>query len=150
MKLYWISSLFVLLFISCQTRVKIDDSIASKIQGTWELIDVTNKVAGQTLNTFVPGRRMIKIITPSHFSFVNHDLNKGQDSTAFFAAGAGLYSIEGTSYTEQLEYCTARDWEGHVFSFEVEIKGDTLIQQGIEKSEELGVDRYIIETYIRK
>lgn len=146
MKSNWITLSFAVMLLACESGVK----EINPIQGTWELVKVINKEDGQVKDTFVPGRRMIKIITPTHFSFVNHDLNQGKDSTAFFAAGAGQYTLVEGKYTEFLEFCTARAWEGHEFNFEVEIKGDTLIQQGVEKSEELGVDRYIIETYIRK
>lgn len=149
MKLNWISMLFIALLFACQPKDTDPKSDLNSILGTWELVAVINKEGGETLATFVKGRRMIKIITPTYFSFVNHDLNQGKDSSAFFTAGAGTYTLSGNRYIEELEYCTARDWEGHTFDFEIEIKGDTLIQQGIEKSEELGVDRYIIETYLR-
>ncbi|WP_422361862.1 hypothetical protein [Reichenbachiella sp.] len=148
MKSYWISLLLLPVILGCQPKV--EQSKKKPLEGTWELIAVINKENGETFNTYVEGRRMIKIITPTHFSFVNHDLNQGKDSTAFFAAGAGRYKLEGDNYQEQLEFCTARGWEGHVFDFKVQIKGDTLIQQGVEKSEELGVDRYILETYVRQ
>ena len=149
MKYYWITLLFIVLLHACGSNVENHTLSSESIYGTWELVAVTNEENGETIDTFVPGRRMIKIITPTHFSFVNHDLNKGQDSSAFFAAGAGNYSLKGNKYSEKLEFCTARGWEGHVFEFEIEIKGDTLIQQGVEKSDALGVDRYIYETYVR-
>lgn len=149
MKSIWVSLFASSILISCQPSTERIDNRSVPLLGTWELIDVFNTEGGKTFNTFVEGRRMIKIITPTHFSFVNHDLSKGMDSLAFFAAGAGRYTLEGNVYKENLEFCTARGWEGHLFEFEVEIKGDTLIQQGVEKSEELGVDRYIIETYVR-
>ena len=42
-----------------------------------------------------------------------------------------------------------REWEGHSFNFTVTISNDTLIQKGIEKVENLGIDRLIIEKYVR-
>lgn len=92
---------------------------------------------------------MIKIINDSHFAFLRHDLNKGQDSPAIFVAGGGSYTLQGDRYTENLEYCSEREWEGSTFEFTVAIEGDTLIQQGIEKVESLGVERYNIEKYVR-
>ena len=93
---------------------------------------------------------MIKIINDSHFAFLRHDLNKGKDSVkAIYSSGGGRYTLSGNQYTEQLDYCDAREWEGHVFNFTVTIKNDTLIQHGIEKIEKLGIDRVIIERYIR-
>ena len=80
---------------------------------------------------------MIKIINATHFSFLNHDLKKGTDSTAIFSAGGGRYTLSGDQYTEHLEYCSYREWEGNTFSFTLAIAGDTLIQQGVEKIEDL-------------
>jgi len=80
---------------------------------------------------------------------LQHDLNKGKDSTAVFAAGGGSYTIKDSLYTEQLEYCSARNWEGNDFPFTVQIKNDTLIQSGVEKVESAGVNRINIEKYVR-
>jgi hypothetical protein len=76
-------------------------------------------------------------------------LNKGKDSAAVFVAGGGSYSLNDSLYTEHLEYCSARDWEGHDFPFTMNIINDTLIQSGIEKIESAGVNRVNIEKYIR-
>ena len=92
---------------------------------------------------------MIKIINASHFAFLNHDLNNGKDSTAVFGAGGGVYTLEGDQYTEYLEYCSYREWEGHTFQFTVTVQNDTLTQRGVEKIENLGVDRLNIERYSR-
>lgn len=92
---------------------------------------------------------MIKIINPTHFSFLNHDVNKGEGSTKFFVAGGGNYELKGNTYTEYLTFCNFREWEGHTFNFTVTFSGDTLVQRGIEELKELGVNREIIETYIK-
>jgi hypothetical protein len=92
---------------------------------------------------------MIKVINATHFAFLNHDLKNGKDSTASFSAGGGVYLLEGDQYTEYLEYCNERAWEGHTFQFTVTVKGDTLLQQGIEKIENLGVERLNIERYVK-
>ena len=73
-------------------------------------------------------------INDSHFSFFRHDLNKGQDSTAVFSAGAGTYILKGNAYTEHLEYFTFREWEGNQFEFTVAISQDTLIQPVSKRS----------------
>ena len=64
-------------------------------------------------------------------------------------AGGGTYTFNGSDYSETLNFINAPDYRGHVFPFKVEIKGDTLIQQGHEKIEAAGLDRYILEKYIR-
>ena len=102
------------------------------------------------MTDYTKDRSFIKIINESHFSFIHHDLNKGKDSaTAVFSAGAGTYSLKDSLYTERLEYCNAREWEGHDFSFTITIKNDTLVQSGIEKIESEGIDRINTEKYVR-
>lgn len=127
-----------------------DAARAVEIQGTWKLISGTLIEKGDTTVTdYTEGLSMIKILNASHFAFLNHDLNKGKDSTASFVAGGGTYTLDGNQYTENLEYCSAREWEGNSFHFTVEITGDTLVQQGIEKLVDLGIERLNTERYVR-
>lgn len=121
------------------------------IIGTWQLISVKTIEKGDT--TFVDytnGIKGIKMMNETDFAFFQHDLNQGKDSIATFVSGGGKYEFKNGKYTEHLEYCNFREYENHTFTFDVEIKGDTLIQQGIEELEEHGVKRYIFETYIRE
>ena len=120
------------------------------LAGTWKLLSGTIIEKGDTTVTdYTRNVSFIKIINDTHFAFLQHDLQKGKDSAAVFVAGGGRYSLSGNSYTEKLEYCSARDWEGHDFSFTVSIRNDTLVQRGIEKVESAGIDRVNIEKYIR-
>ncbi|ULT26620.1 hypothetical protein KUH03_07170 [Sphingobacterium sp. E70] len=48
-----------------------------------------------------------------------------------------------------MQYCSLRDWESKKFDFELEFKGDTLVQHGEENLPELGVKHTIIETYLK-
>jgi hypothetical protein len=121
-----------------------------KVSGTWKLITGTLIEKGKTTVTdYTTNVSFIKIINDSHFAFLQHDLTRGKDSSAVFVAGGGRYSLNDSLYTEHLEYCSARNWEGNDFSFTVSIIGDTLIQKGIEKIESEGVNRLNIEKYIR-
>ena len=120
------------------------------IEGTWKLISGTTIVKDDTTFTdYTKGQKMIKIINATHFAFLRHDLNKGKDSSAVFDSGAGRYTLTGDQYTEYLDYCNYREWEGHSFNFKVSVKNDTLIQSGTEKVEEAGIDRVIVEKYTR-
>ena len=120
------------------------------LPGTWQLLTGTLIEKGDTVVTdYTKNVSFIKIINDTHFAFMQHDLNKGQDSSAVFVSGGGRYSLTGSSYTEHLEYCSARNWEGNDFSFTVSIKGDTLIQSGVEIIESEGINRINIEKYIR-
>ena len=93
---------------------------------------------------------MIKVINETHFAFFNHDLNNGKKADALFFGGGGKYTLKDSIYTEHLEYFNNRDWENNKFDFTLKVKNDTLIQKGIEKVEKLGVDRIIIEKYVRE
>lgn len=141
---------FLLMVFAGCTSGEHETASALPLQGTWKLISGTLIEKGDTVVTdYTRDRSFIKIINESHFSFVSHDLRQGKDSTASFSAGAGKYTLKGDSYTEHLEYCTAREWEGHDFTFTLTISNDTLVQRGVEKVEAAGVDRLNIEKYVR-
>ncbi|WP_315820942.1 hypothetical protein [Paraflavitalea speifideaquila] len=140
------------LLIACQNTAVPDPKqpTAASITGTWKLLSGTLVEKGNTTTTdYTKGQEFIKIINNTHFSFLHHDLHKGKDSAAIYSSGGGSYTLTDSLYTEHLDYCTARQWEGNTFHFTVTISGDTLIQKGIEKIENLGVDRINIETYVR-
>jgi hypothetical protein len=146
------SVILCLFFAACTTQVKVDPGTDDTLQinGTWKLLSGTLIENGDTAVTdYTQKRSFIKIINNSHFAFLQHDLQQGKDSTASFSAGGGSYTLKGDSYTEHLEYCNDRNWEGHDFTFTLTLSGDTLIQQGIEKIESAGVNRLNIEKYIR-
>lgn len=138
--------------LSCEGKMENKASKPSQIPvaGTWKLITGMLIEKGDTVTTdYTKNISFIKIINDTHFAFLQHDLNKGKDSAAVFVAGGGSYSLQDSLYTEHLEYCSARDWEGNDFPFTMTIMNDTLIQSGIEKVESAGVNRLNIEKYIR-
>lgn len=138
--------------ISCVGKTNNDDSKSSQmpIAGTWKLLTGTLIEKGDTVVTdYTKNTSFIKIINNTHFAFFQHDLNKGKDSVPVFSSGGGSYSLSDSVYTEHLEYCSARNWEGNDFTFTITIKNDTLIQSGIEKVESAGVNRMNIEKYVR-
>jgi hypothetical protein len=140
-----------IIFLSCNTTTQSENPAKTKlpIEGTWELISGASITKSDTVITdYTKNQKMIKIINGTHFAFLKHDLNKGKD-TAIFESGGGSYSLVDSQYTEHLDYCNYREWEGHAFQFTVTIKNDTLTQTGIEKLENLGVDHVIIEKYAR-
>jgi hypothetical protein len=143
--------LAIFIYLSCtggMNRKVIKPSPA--ITGTWQLVYGTLIEKGDTTITqYSKNVSFIKIINDTHFAFLQHDLKKGQDSAAVFVAGGGRYSLTDSTYTEHLEYCSARNWEGNDFKFTISVKGDTLIQSGIEKVESEGINRINIEKYIR-
>jgi hypothetical protein len=130
---------------SCQNTQK---SAELPIVGTWELVSATSTEKDSTFSTFNPKLRMIKIINPTHFAFLSHDLSSGKDSaTASYTAGGGTYTLKDSIYTEHLDYYIDRQWENNKFEFVVKMENDTLTQKGVEKLEKLGINRIIIEKY---
>lgn len=141
--------LFFICLISCNEKMQNRSEATSTIpiQGTWKLLTGTLIEKGDTTVTdYTKGRSFIKIINETHFSFLQHTLRK---DTTDFSAGGGRYTLTGNNYTEHLEYCSAKEWEGHDFSFTLTFNGDTLIQSGVEKIESQGIERMNIEKYIR-
>lgn len=137
------------LLLACGTKTT-EHPTPTPIAGTWKLLTGTLIEKGDTTVTdYTKNQSFIKIINDTHFAFLQHDLNKGKDSASVFVAGGGRYSFADSTYTEHLEYCSAREWEGNDFTFTITIKGDTLIQQGVEKVESAGVNRVNMEKYIK-
>ena len=148
-----LTPVFVAILFSCNAEKSETESKAASnpMIGSWKMLEGASIQNGDTTITdYTKGLSFIKILNETHFAFFNHDLNKGKDTAAAsFVAGGGAYTFKDSTYTEHLDYCSARDWEGHVFSFTVTIKNDTLVQFGREKAEGAGVDRVIIEKYVR-
>lgn len=118
--------------------------------GTWQLMTGTLIEKGDTTVTdYTKNVSFIKIINDTHFAFLQHDLSKGKDSAAVFTSGGGSYTFNDSLYTEQLEYCSDRAWEGHSFVFTIALQNDTLIQRGVEIVESEGINRVNIEKYVR-
>jgi hypothetical protein len=148
MKIKIVFVIIVTALLSCVG--KISKPSPNLIEGTWQLIRGTLIEKGDTIVTdYTKNISFIKIINDTHFAFLQHDLKKGQDSNSVFVSGGGRYSLSDNLYTEHLEYCSARNWEGNDFKFTISIKADTLIQTGVEKVENAGVNRINIEKYIR-
>jgi len=145
----FISILFLVFLTSCKETTENNPQATSAIliKGTWKLLTGTLIEKGDTAITdYTKDLSFIKIINDSHFSFLQHDTRK--DSTNF-SAGGGRYELKGNTYIEHLEYCSAKEWEGHDFTFTVTIANDTLTQTGVEKIEAQGIDRINTEKYIR-
>jgi len=144
--------LTVCFLFSCQSNTESPKLAVPEnpLIGTWQLISGTTITGKDTVNTdYMKNKRFLKIINGTHFSFVGHDLSKGKDSLAFYSSGAGTYTLTDSNYTEHLQFCSDRAWEGNDFSFHIVIHNDSLTQTGIEKVDKINVDRLNIERYVR-
>jgi hypothetical protein len=142
-----ISLLFASAFLfSCTNQ----PATSIRLNGTWQLLSGTEITKGVAVVTdYTKGQKMIKIVNDSYFAFLKHDLGSPKDSSNHFDAGGGSYTLNGDQYIEHLDYYSDRNWEGKPFTFTVSIDKDTLVQRGIEKVENEGIEREIIEKYIR-
>jgi len=123
----------------------VNNSTKNEIEGSWKLVYADIKENDSLQIKDLNNTDFIKIINADHFAF----FNQKRESSDEFLAGGGTYTFNGSDYIETLTFINAPSYRGHVFSFQVEIKGDSLIQQGHEKIEAAGVDRFILEKYIR-
>jgi hypothetical protein len=152
MKLTTVYFLMFIALISCESnKNSVTEAVpVNPMIGTWQLISGTTIQGKDTAVTdYTKNKKFLKIINGSHFSFVGHDLTKGKDSLAFYSSGAGTYTLTDSLYTEHLQFCSDRAWEGNDFSFTILIQNDTLTQTGVEKVEKIGVNRLNIERYAR-
>lgn len=140
----WIIALVLLLNIACSTKP------TNNLNGTWQLVSSEVNANGAITHDKMEDKKMIKIINDTHFAFLNHDLKGGKDSTnVVFVAGGGTCTRTDSTYSETLEYCNYRDYEGLKVDFKVQFSQDTLILSGHEVKEDLKVDQYITEKYIK-
>lgn len=145
----FILGITIVMFIACHSQHS-QENLKSKLTGTWKLLSSESHTKDTVTRENLEGKQMIKIITGSHFAFLYHDLNKGKDSTtSTFVAGGGACSFTDSTYTEHLEYCNYRDWEGLTVSFKASISHDTLTLQGIESKSDIGVNQVTIEKYVK-
>ena len=135
--------------VACNSKNE-NTQTANPLIGTWKLVSGVTITKGENKpNSYPKGQEMIKIINDTHFAFLNHIVNTPKDSSNMFDAGGGAYTLKGDQYTEHLDYYKDKAWEGKPFTFTITFSGDTLIQKGIEKVEGTGIDRVIIEKYLK-
>lgn len=155
LRCFFVGTLALSLFCSCgqnsknETPATSDQEVSAQadysIEGSWQMVyaEIREKDSVQVKD--LSNTRFIKIINADHFAFVNQE-NGTSDN---FSSGAGRYSYDGKNYIETLEFVSWTEIRGHDFHFEVSVSADSLIQHGHELVEEAGMDRYILEKYVR-
>jgi|SRR5664279_170896 len=152
MKLLTIAAFVLLTLQGCDINQEKTRSAApdNPLIGTWELVTGTTIQGKDTTTTdYTKGKKFIKIIDATHFAFVGHDLSKGKDTASFYSSGAGTYTLSDSMYTEHLQFCSDRAWEGNDFVFTISFQNDMFTQTGIEKIDSIKVNRLNIERYVR-
>jgi len=152
MKLLTFAAFILLTLQGCEMNQEKEKTAAPEnpMIGTWELVTGTTIQGKDTTTTdYTKGKKFLKVINATHFSFVGHDLSKGKDTAAFYSSGAGTYTLSDSMYTEHLQFCSDRAWEGNDFVFTVAFRNDMMTQTGIEKIDSIKVNRLNIETYMR-
>ncbi|SHN37033.1 hypothetical protein SAMN05216524_11452 [Mucilaginibacter sp. OK098] len=141
----------VAFLMACNNPAEKKEPVATNpIIGTWHLVSGATISKGQSqANSYPKDQEMIKVINETHFAFLNHIINTAKDSSNKFDAGGGRYTLKGDQYTEHLDYYKDKAWEGKPFTFTITFSGDTLIQKGVEKVEGTGIDRIVIEKYLK-
>jgi hypothetical protein len=137
--------LLLIFFVFASCHQKSTPTSSLDIEGTWKMISAETLENDSLKLKDVSNTTFIKIINKSHFSFFNQHKTESEK----FYSGAGTYHLKGNKYTETLEFTSVKEIRNHQFTFQLEIIGDTLIQSGIEKVEAAGINRAIVEKYIK-
>ncbi len=143
--------LLLIVMVSCgeKEKTKAADTVSVKekngIIGSWLLVYGETRTTDSVEVKDLSNTEFIKILNKDHFAF----FNQKKDTAEGFYGGGGIYSLKGNVYTERLDYIGVKELRGHEFTFNVEVKGDTLIQSGVEDVPEAGIKRHIVEKYIR-
>lgn len=146
-----LSIVILAIIISCGEKEKAKEnkviSVAgnNEIMGTWLLVYGETRTGDSIEIKDLSNTKFIKILNKDHFAFFNQ--LEGTDEG--FYGGGGTYTLNGKSYVERLDYVGVKELRGEEFSFELEVKGDSLIQSGLEDVPEAGIKRHIVEKYIR-
>ncbi|WP_298530937.1 hypothetical protein [uncultured Algibacter sp.] len=136
------SIILIALGITCILSCK---KQSNKIEGTWKMVYAETIENDSLKIKNLSNTKFIKIINDTHFAFFNQQ----DGSSENFYGGAGTYVFDGFNYEETLNFTSVLVLRNHKFPFTIEIKGDSLIQTGLERIKEAGIDRRITEKYVR-
>jgi hypothetical protein len=94
--------------------------------GTWQLVSF--KYGSQAaFSDFPEGKRRIKLITESHFTWVQVDATTAKVT----AAAGGTYSLSGNTYTESIDFGLGMDsYSGAKHAFTIRVEGDKFFLSG--------------------
>jgi len=105
-----------------------------RLEGAWQL--VSGSADGKP---YPAGARGLKIITHGHFAVLSQEpgvpkeMKSPADSLAMFrhaGSAGGTYTLQGTTYTETLEYYPDPAYVGKAIPFVCRTEGDRFYQSG--------------------
>lgn len=98
--------------------------------GTWEMVHIKGIDAeGEKFYIDTKTAREIKIITPTHYMLIAHDVEG--DSLIFNRSYAGTVEIKGESYIETPLYSSLPIFENVKADFTWKLEGERFIQSGL-------------------
>ena len=122
-------------------------------EGNWELLSSTGTVVekGELININFKkdaNNKSMKLIHGNYFMFVGQEMTNGVASSHY---GYGTYTFKDNIYTEHIIYISGEAFAGKTPSYEMTVKGDTLIQKGPLKIGDFKDSKTeFTETYVRK
>jgi hypothetical protein len=105
-----------------------------KVEGVWQLVS-----GSEDGKPYPAGAGELKIITKTHFAVFwqipggPKEMKSTADSLAAFrhaGAGGGTYTVQGTTYTEKLDYFPDPAYVGKNVAFTCRTEGDRFYQSG--------------------
>jgi len=97
--------------------------------GTWEMVSIKGISAnGEKFSIDTSTVREVKIITPTHYMLIAHDVQK--DSLVFNRSYAGTIKIDGNKYIEYPTQASVQIFDNVKTDFTWKIEGDKFTQAG--------------------
>jgi len=147
MKLSLLAGLIIsIIFLSCNPNEKQH----RKIAGAWSLVYYKSFAKDTVIGVYV-GKNVngsqIKVWSDEHFVFVGRFKVNDKQSDNY---GGGTYTLQGSQYTETIDYHINKQWIGKQYKMLIEIKGDTLMQYWpVNDMWKIDKSNYTIEKYVR-
>jgi hypothetical protein len=118
------SVLFLFLFAVCAVT-----NAQHPLVGTWEMVSIKGiNAAGEKFADDTANIREVKIITPTHYMLIAHDVEG--DSLVFNRCYAGRVAFNDTEYTETPLLASVPIFENVKADFTWKVVGDKFIQSG--------------------
>jgi hypothetical protein len=128
--------------------------LTNPFEGNWELLSSTgtypDEKGGLTNASFKKDANNyhMKVIHNDYFMFAGQEMVNGVATPSY---GYGTYSFKNNVYTENIIYHVDKAVIGKSMSFEMTVKGNTLIQKGPLKTGDFKDAKFeFTETYVRK